>query len=49
MDEFKNFYGNLEVDYSIVWDDIPSLCSRIHPSGLTDEIEKAVADGIFTI
>lgn len=39
------FNGKLEVDYSCVWDTLPRCCSLIHPVGLTDDIEKAVADG----
>ena len=39
------FNGKLEVDYSCVWDTLPRCCSLIHPAGLKDDIEKAVADG----
>lgn len=39
------FNGKLEVDYSCVWDTLPLCCSMIHPAGLKDDIEKAVADG----
>lgn len=39
------FNGKLEVDYSCVWDTLPRCCSMIHPAGLKDDIEKAVADG----
>ncbi|HBW35067.1 DUF1186 domain-containing protein [Desulfosporosinus sp. BICA1-9] len=39
------FNGKLEVDYSDVWDTLLRCCSLIHPAGLTDDIEKAVADG----
>jgi hypothetical protein len=39
------FNGKLEVDYSSVWDTLPRLCSMIHPLGLKNDIEKAVADG----
>lgn len=39
------FNGKLEVDYSSVWDTLPRCCSMIHPAGLKDDIEKAVADG----
>ncbi|MBA1336097.1 MAG: hypothetical protein HPY66_2056 [Firmicutes bacterium] len=39
------FNGKLEVDYSCVWDTLPRCCSLIHPAGLTDDIEKSVADG----
>ncbi|WP_094545727.1 DUF1186 domain-containing protein [Petroclostridium xylanilyticum] len=39
------FNGKLEVDYSFVWDTLPRCCSLIHPAGLKDDIEKAVADG----
>ena len=38
------FNGKLEVDYSYMWDRLPRCCSSIHPAGLTDDIEKAVAD-----
>ncbi len=37
--------GELEVDYSCVWDTLPRCCSLIHPAGLKDDIEKAVEDG----
>lgn len=39
------FNGKLEVDYSCVWDELPRCCSLIHPKGLKDDIEKAVAYG----
>ncbi len=39
------FNGKLEVDYSYVWEILPRCCSLIHPAGLKDDIEKAVADG----
>jgi|GEM_PF-1842640 len=39
------FNGKLEVDYSCVWDTLPRCCSMIHPAGLKNDIEKAVADG----
>jgi hypothetical protein len=39
------FNGKLDVDYSAVWDELPRLCSMIHPFGLKGDIEKAVAEG----
>ncbi len=36
--------GKLEVDFSYVWETLPRCCTLIHPKGLTNEIEKAIAD-----
>jgi len=38
------FNGKLEVDYSDVWDSLPTICSLIHPKGLEEDIEQAVED-----
>ena len=37
--------GKLEEDYSCVWDELPLFCALIHPKGLKEDIDKAVADG----
>jgi len=39
------FNGKLEVDDWGLLDTLPRCCSLIHPEGLSDEVEKTVADG----
>ncbi len=39
------FNGKLEADCCYVWSALPGLCFMIHPSGLEDDIRKAVAEG----
>ena len=40
------FNGKLEVDDWGLLDTLPRCCSLIHPEGLSDEVEKTVADGM---
>jgi hypothetical protein len=37
--------GKLEADHSYVWSALPQCCSMIHPAGLKESVEKAVAEG----